>query len=190
MKKKRALISVTEKAGLGELVKTLMAAGYEVISTGNTANALKELNFEVMYVADVTGFPEILDGRVKTLHPRIFAGLLADLDKPSHREQMAEHGIEAISMVVVNLYDFAGNPGIEQIDVGGPSMIRAAAKNHAHVSVVINPHNYHLIIREIEVMGELSPKTRKRLAAEAFEYTSTYDRVIADWMWDQLLADS
>lgn len=184
MNRKRALISVTDKTDLVELARTLAYAGYEIVSTGGTAEAIRNAGLAVTDVASVTGFPEMLDGRVKTLHPLILGGILAVPEEKGHQDDMAEHGIKPFDLVVVNLYDFAGKPGIEQIDVGGPTMIRAAAKNHAYVGVVTDPNDYGVVIREIEVEGELSPGTSQRFAAKAFAHTANYDLMIAKWMSD------
>jgi phosphoribosylaminoimidazolecarboxamide formyltransferase / IMP cyclohydrolase len=190
MKKiKRALLSVTDKSGLAELGQALAAHGVELISTGGTARLLRESGLEVRDVAEVTGFPEMLDGRVKTLHPRIFGGLLARRSDPGHMAAIAEHSIEPIDMVVVNLYAFektAASPDasfddkIENIDIGGPSLIRAAAKNFRDVAVLASADEYEAVIDELAAAGGgLSEKTLWRLAQRAFEVTAQYDRAIA-----------
>ena len=185
---KRALISVSDKTGVTDLGRALARLGWELISTGGTARALKEAGLEVIPVSAVTGFPEILDGRVKTLHPKIHGGILARLDREEHRRQLAEQGIAPVNLVVVNLYPFAqtvSRPGVtleeavENIDIGGPAMVRAAAKNFAHTAVVVNPERYAAVVAELQEKGDLSPETRCRLAAEAFAHTAHYDALIA-----------
>jgi phosphoribosylaminoimidazolecarboxamide formyltransferase/IMP cyclohydrolase len=187
----RALISVSDKDRILDFARTLSALGIEIISTGGTASLLRENGINVREVAEITGFPEIMDGRVKTLHPKIHGGILALRDKPSHREQMQELGIGPIDMVVVNLYPFESTVArkahfaeiLEQIDIGGPTMIRAAAKNYAHVAVVVNPSDYETVAQELKNMhGELSEATRFRLAREAFHHTSRYDGVISNYL--------
>lgn len=186
--RKRALISVSDKTGIVELARGLERLGWEIISTGGTARTLREAGIAVTGIEQVTGYPEILDGRVKTLNPRIHGGILARLDQEEHRRQMDEQGIEPIELVVVNLYPFAetvARPGvtlqeaIENIDIGGPAMIRAAAKNHAHVAVVVSPDHYTQVITEIEQKGCVSAEIRFLLAAEAFTHTGYYDSLIA-----------
>ena len=132
-------------------------------------------------VAELTGVPAILDHRVVTLHPKIHGGLLADPTKPEHRADMAQYGIEPISLVVVNLYPFTSNPSIELIDIGGPAMVRASAKNHAHVAVVVDPDDYPVVLAEIEQHGDVTPETRRRLARDAFAHTAAYDAAIVSW---------
>jgi len=185
----RALISVSDKTGLAELSQALHSMGVQLISTGGTANFLRERKIPVIDVSEHTGFPEILDGRVKTLHPKIHGGLLGMRDKPSHRAQMKEQDIQPIDMVVVNLYPFretAAKEGatypevIEQIDIGGPSMIRSAAKNHASVAVVTDPRDYGWIVEEMKThAGALGDATRFTLAQKAFAATASYDSAIA-----------
>ncbi len=188
LKIKRALLSVTDKSGLVELGQSLAAHGVELISTGGTARLLRDAGLTVRDVAEVTGFPEMLDGRVKTLHPRIFGGVLAKRSNSAHMTAIAEHSIEPIDMVVVNLYAFektAASPDasfddkIENIDIGGPSLIRAAAKNFRDVAVVASPDEYEPLIDELAAGGGLSEKTLWRLAQRAFEVTAQYDRAIA-----------
>jgi phosphoribosylaminoimidazolecarboxamide formyltransferase / IMP cyclohydrolase len=191
VKVKRALISVFDKSGLEAFAKGLTDMGVQIISTGGTAKMLKEAGLPVTLVEDVTGFPEMLDGRVKTMHPRLMAGILARRDVPEHMSTIAEHGIEPIDMVVCSLYPFeevAGRRGvddavvIENIDIGGPSMIRAAAKNHAAVAVVTSNGDYQGILDEMrESDGELTAVTLRELAAKAFHRTAHYDGVIAGW---------
>lgn len=192
IKIRRALISVSDKTGLLEFAKVLSAAGVEIISTGGTAKALAAANIPVKSVSSLTKFPEMLDGRVKTLHPRIHAGILANRKKPTHLKQLREKGIKEIDMVVVNLYPFkqtVAKPGvrlpeaIENIDIGGPTMIRAAAKNFDAVAVVVNPSRYPEILSEMTAKhGALSEATRFALAKEAFAHTADYDTAIANYL--------
>jgi phosphoribosylaminoimidazolecarboxamide formyltransferase/IMP cyclohydrolase len=191
----RALLSVSDKTGLVEFARELRGLGVELLSTGGTAAALRAAGIEVRDVADVTGFPEMLDGRVKTLHPRIHGGLLAVRDDEAHMSALGKHGIEPIDMLVVNLYPFertvarAGvtlEEAIEQIDIGGPAMVRSAAKNWNGVAVVTEPALYESILREMrEHDGSLSRRTRARLALAAFTRTSSYDTMIADYLRTQ-----
>jgi phosphoribosylaminoimidazolecarboxamide formyltransferase/IMP cyclohydrolase len=185
---RRALLSVSDKTGLVPFAAGLVRLGFELISTGGTAGALREAGLPVTDVAAVTGFPEMLDGRVKTLHPRIHAGLLADRRKEAHRRALAATWIAPFDVVVVNLYPFAAaasRPGIaydelvEEIDIGGPSMVRAAAKNHANVGIVTSPHRYADVLAALEGEGRLSDGLRAALAAEAFAHTAAYDARIA-----------
>ena len=188
----RALLSVSDKTGLDDFARGLSALGVELISTGGTARALSAAGLTVTGVSGVTKFPEMLDGRVKTLHPAIHGGLLADRSKPEHMETIARHGIAPIEMVVVNLYPFAqtiAKPGvsradaIENIDIGGPAMLRSAAKNHASVAVVVSPDDYMPVLRELqENDGALSRRTLARLAAAAFAHTAAYDARIAAYL--------
>ena len=181
----RALISVSDKTGLVEFATALHRLGVEILSTGGTAAALKAAGIPVVSVSDFTGSPEILDGRVKTLHPKIHGGLLGRRDDAGHREQMAANGIRPIDLVVVNLYPFAATvakPGctleeaIENIDIGGPSMIRSAAKNHHDVAVLVDPADYGPVLEEMRAGGAmLSLATRQRLARRAFQITARYD---------------
>jgi phosphoribosylaminoimidazolecarboxamide formyltransferase/IMP cyclohydrolase len=190
IKVQRALLSVSDKTGLAELGRALAAAGVELVSTGGTAKALRGAGLEVRDVADLTGFPEMMDGRVKTLHPNVHGGLLAVRDDPEHRAAMTAHGIAAIDLVVVNLYPFAETVArgagrdetIENIDIGGPSMIRSAAKNHAYVACLTDPADYAALVREIDGNdGTTSLALRKSLAAKAFAATAAYDSAIAQW---------
>lgn len=192
--KRRALISVSDKTGIVAFAHELVELGFELISTGGTYKALDEANIPVKYVSEITGFPEVLDGRVKTLHPLIHGGILAR-DCVEHREQMEQNGISFIDLVVVNLYPFRetiAKPGvsfeeaIENIDVGGPTMVRAAAKNHDRVSVVVNPEAYGKVLSALREEGIVSAGMRRRLAAEAFAHTAEYDRLIAGYLEDQL----
>jgi len=178
----RALLSVWDKTGLIELATGLAAHGVELVASGGTAAALSEAHIAHLEVADVTGFPEMLDGRVKTLHPRLHAGILADRSKPEHLAALKEHDITPIDLVVSNLYPFDSNPSIELIDIGGPSMVRAAAKNHEHVGVLTNPSQYDAVLEEIVATGTLSDATRHALARAAFAHTAGYDAQIVAWL--------
>lgn len=190
----RALLSVSDKTGLEEFARGLTALGIELLSTGGTAKALSEAGLPVTNVSDVTQFPEMLDGRVKTLHPNVHGGILADRSKPEHMATIAEHGIAPIDLVIVNLYPFAqtvAKPGvtreeaIENIDIGGPSMVRSAAKNHAAVAVVVDPADYGSVLEEMQNGdGGVSQATRDRLAAKAFAQTAAYDTAIAVYLAD------
>lgn len=185
---RRALVSVYDKTGLEELARGLHEAGVELVSTGSTAARIAGAGVPVTKVEELTGFPECLDGRVKTLHPRVHAGILADLRLDSHREQLAELGVEPFDLVVVNLYPFretvasgaAPDECVEQIDIGGPSMVRAAAKNHPSVAVVTSPARYADVLAAA-AGGGFDLATRKRLAAEAFHHTAAYDVAVASW---------
>ena len=178
----RALLSVWDKTGLIDFARGLDGLGVELIASGGTAAALADAGIAHLDVADVTGFPEMLGGRVKTLHPKIHAGILADRSKPEHLESLEEHDITAIDLVVVNLYPFASQPSIELIDVGGPTMVRAAAKNHEHVGVVTSPSQYRGVLEELAASGSLSDATRHHLARGAFAHTAAYDAQIVQWM--------
>ena len=186
---RRALVSVYDKSGLAELARGLHAAGVEVVSTGSTATTIADAGVPVTRVEDLTGFPECLDGRVKTLHPRVHAGLLADTRNPDHVRQLADLEVEPFELVVVNLYPFADTVAsgagpdecVEQIDIGGPSMVRAAAKNHASVAVVTDPRAYDAVLDAVRE-GGFTLEARRRLAAEAFVHTATYDVHVASWM--------
>ena len=168
----RALLSVYDKTGLVEFAKGLEALGVELVASGGTAAALAEAGVAHVDVAEVTGFPEMLDGRVKTLHPRIHAGILADRSKPEHLAALGAHEITPIDIVVSNLYPFSSNPSIELIDIGGPSMVRAAAKNHEYVAVVTSPEQYGDVLRELGQHGVLAASTRHALARAAFAHLS------------------
>jgi phosphoribosylaminoimidazolecarboxamide formyltransferase / IMP cyclohydrolase len=186
---RRALVSVYDKSGWDELGTALSAAGIEVVSTGSTAARLRDAGVDVVPVEELTGFPECLDGRVKTLHPKVHAGILADLRLESHQKQLAELGVEPFDLVVVNLYPFVqtvfsgATPDecVEQIDIGGPSMVRAAAKNHPSVAVVVDPSAYPDVIAAIKG-GGFTLEERKALAAKAFQHTASYDIAVASWM--------
>ncbi len=188
---RRALLSVSDKTGVVDFARGLTDLGVELVSTGGTATALRDAGLEVRAIDDLTGFPEIMDGRVKTLNPRLYAGLLALRDNPEHLAQASEHDIEFVDLVCVNLYPFertvaragvADADAIENIDIGGPTMIRAAAKNHGFAAVVTSPESYDAVLEELNTAGgTLSPETRESLAAEAFSYTARYDTAIARW---------
>jgi phosphoribosylaminoimidazolecarboxamide formyltransferase/IMP cyclohydrolase len=181
---RRALLSVSDKTGIVELGRALAGHGVELVSTGGTAKALREAGLAVRDISDLTGFPEMMDGRVKTLHPKVHGGLLAVRDDPAHAASMEEHQIGAIDLVVVNLYPFEATVAkgaerdevIENIDIGGPSMVRSAAKNHAYVAIVTDPADYALVADASTTMED-----RKRLAAKAFAATAAYDSMIASW---------
>ena len=177
----RALLSVWDKTGLVELARGLSDLGWDLISSGNTSRALADAGIAHTPVEVVTGSPEMLGGRVKTLHPRIHGGILADRSNPGHTADLEAQGIEPIDLVVCNLYPFADDPSIEMIDVGGPTMVRAAAKNHAHVGVVVDPATYPAVLEELRANTELSDKTRARLARAAFAHTAAYDAAIVSW---------
>ncbi len=176
-----ALLSVFDKSGIAELAAELHALGWTIVSSGGTAKAVAAAGVPVTDVADLTGVPAILDHRVVTLHPKVHGGLLADPTKPEHQADLAEYGIEPIALVVVNLYPFAEQPGIELIDIGGPAMVRAAAKNHAHVAVVVDPADYPAVLGDIREHGEITLATRRRLARDAFAHTAAYDAAIVTW---------
>src|SRR5918995_724481 len=185
---RRAILSVSDKTGLVPFGKALAARGFELVSTGGTAKALADAGLPVINVSDVTGFPEMMDGRVKTLHPKIHGGILARRSHPEDLELAEEHGISLVDLVVVNLYPFvetAAKPGIkfddliEQIDIGGPSLVRAAAKNFRDVMIVVSPKDYDAVIAELDREGGPTPAFRFELARRAFEHTGQYDTAIA-----------
>ena len=195
--KKRALISVSDKTGVVDFAKNLETLGYEILSTGGTYAALKDAGVSVISVSEVTKFPEMLDGRVKTLHPAIHGGLLARRDDSLHMEQLQEQHILPIDLVAVNLYPFqetiqkpniTQEAAIEQIDIGGPCMLRAAAKNHASVTVVVDPADYDMVLEALE-KGEISLAKRKMLAAKVFRHTAAYDAVIADFFTEEMFPE-
>lgn len=179
----RALLSVYDKTGVEELARALAALGFDLVASGGTSGALTAAGIDHVTVESVTGAPEILGGRVKTLHPAIHGGILADLDKPAHLADLEAQGITPFELVVCNLYPFRANPSIELIDVGGPTMVRAAAKNHAHVGVLVDPADYGPVLDELRESEDhkLSDGTRRRLARKAFAHTAAYDAAITTW---------
>ncbi|NUT93116.1 MAG: bifunctional phosphoribosylaminoimidazolecarboxamide formyltransferase/IMP cyclohydrolase, partial [Saccharothrix sp.] len=193
---RRALIGVSDKSGLLELATGLHAAGVEIVSTGGTAKTLADAGVPVTPVESVTGFPEVLDGRVKTLHPRVHAGLLADTRKPEHVDKLRELDIAPFDLLVVNLYPFTQTVAsgaspeecVEQIDIGGPAMVRAAAKNHASVAVVVDPSRYEWVLSQV-AEGGFTLADRQGLAAAAFRHTASYDVAVASWMGNVLSPD-
>ncbi len=187
----RALISVSDKAGIVEFAQELSKLGVKIISTGGTATRLRDNGVDVIGISDVTGFPECLDGRVKTLHPAVHGGILAMRDKPEHMKQLADLKIETIDIVAINLYPFKETilkpsvtleDAIENIDIGGPTMLRSAAKNHKDVAVVCDPKDYGQVIRELSENGEISYATKYRLALKVFQHTAAYDAMISDYL--------
>jgi phosphoribosylaminoimidazolecarboxamide formyltransferase / IMP cyclohydrolase len=196
----RALLSLSDKTGIVEFARGLNAFGIELLSTGGTATLLREAGLPVREVADFTGFPEMLDGRVKTLHPKVHGGLLGRRDLPAHVAQMAEHGIEPIDLVVVNLYPFEATvakegctleDAIENIDIGGPTMLRSAAKNNRHVTVLVDPRDYPLVLAEMqESGGAVSSETNFRLATKVYQHTAAYDGAISNWLGRRIDAAS
>jgi phosphoribosylaminoimidazolecarboxamide formyltransferase/IMP cyclohydrolase len=191
-KVRRALISVSDKSGVVELARVVADLNVEILSTGGTARSLRENGIEIVDVSDYTGFPEMLDGRVKTLHPKIHGGILGQRENPQHVRTMGKHGINPIDMVVVNLYPFEATvakpdctleEAIENIDIGGPAMIRSAAKNYRDVAVVVDPADYDDLIRELrENDGEISARMRFRLAKKVFSMTAKYDTAISNYL--------
>ena len=185
----RALLSVSDKTGLVAFAEKLAARGIELVSTGGTRKALADAGLKVLDVSDLTGFPEMMDGRVKTLHPGVHGGILAIRDNAEHQAAMAAHAIQPIDLVVVNLYPFEATVArggdyddcVENIDIGGPAMIRAAAKNHADVAVVVDPAGYELVLADLDALGGTSFKTRRKLAQLAYARTATYDAAITRW---------
>jgi phosphoribosylaminoimidazolecarboxamide formyltransferase/IMP cyclohydrolase len=195
MKGKKALISVSDKTGVVIFAQELVSMGWDIISTGGTAKALRENGIKVQDVSELTGFPEILEGRLKTLHPLVHGGILGRRDQGIHLQQMQEHGIEGIDLVAVNLYPFAEvtaregttlEEAIENIDIGGPTMIRAAAKNYRDVIVIVEPAGYSQVIEELRQKAELSLSRRYELAVEAFLHTAYYDSIISNYLWKNL----
>ena len=190
----RALISLTDKSGIEEFARALSERGVELLSTGGTAARLRAAGLPVKDVSQFTGFPEMLDGRVKTLHPKVHGGILNQRNNPEHQEQCAAHGLQPIDLVVVNLYAFAktvAEPGcrlaeaIENIDIGGPTLLRAAAKNFQDVTVVVDPEDYPLVLAEISAHGNTLPATRFRLMQKVFALTAAYDTAISEWLGQQ-----
>ena len=189
-KARRALISVTDKTDLVDFAKGLADLGIELISTGGTAKMLREAGLDVVEVSDYTGFPELLDGRVKTLHPKVHGGILFRRENPEHVRQCEEHGIKPIDLVIVNLYNFAKSAAdpsndltaiVEEIDIGGPAMIRAAAKNLRYVTVVVDPEDYPTILAELKERGNTKLVTRFAMARKVFSHIVAYDATISRW---------
>ena len=188
----RVIISVTDKSGIVEFANSLSGLGVQILSTGGTARALREGGISVTDISDYTGFPEMMDGRVKTLHPKVHGGLLGLRDNPEHVEMMKAHGIKTIDMVVVNLYQFEKTvakegvtleEAIENIDIGGPSMLRSSAKNFRYVTVVVDPADYEVVLQEMKKTGgETTLKTRFRLARKVFQLTHQYDGAISGYL--------
>jgi phosphoribosylaminoimidazolecarboxamide formyltransferase / IMP cyclohydrolase len=181
----RALLSVFDKTGIVDFASALRDLGWDIVSSGGTAQHLSDAGVAVTDVADITGLPPILDHRVVTLHPRIHGGLLADLDKPQHLDEMGEYGIEPFALVVVNLYPFSSNPSVDLIDIGGPAMVRAAAKNHAHVGVIVDTADYDIVLDMLR-NDDFNVEARKQLAHKAFRITSAYDAAVASWLGDDV----
>ncbi len=186
----RALISVTDKTGIVDFAKELQALGIEIVSTGGTARVLKEGGVKVVEISELTGFPEILEGRVKTLHPKVHGGILFKRDDPEHVKTLKELGIKPIDLVVVNLYAFEKvvkkegdlDEAIENIDIGGPTLLRASAKNFKFVTVVVDPSDYSLVLKEIKEKGDTTLETRFYLAKKVFKLTSNYDKMISEYL--------
>jgi phosphoribosylaminoimidazolecarboxamide formyltransferase/IMP cyclohydrolase len=193
---RRALVAVSDKTHLVELARALADAGVEIVSTGGTSKAIADAGIPVTQIGELTGFPEHLDGRVRTLHPKVHSGLLADLRLESHEAELAQFGIEPFELLVVNLYPFAETVAsgaapdavIEQIDIGGPAMVRAAAKNHANVAVVTSPARYDAIVAALAAGGTTLAE-RRELARDAFRHTATYDIGVASWMGSVVAPD-
>ena len=182
---RRALLSAYDKTGMVELGRALVDLGWELVSSGGTARVLADAGLPVMATEEVTGFPEMLGHRVVTLHPAIHGGILADRTDPSHVEDMATYGVTAIDLVAVNLYPFSSEPSIELIDIGGPAMVRGAAKNHSQVTVLVDPADYEVVLERAARAAARSPRdTRRRLARDAFAHTAAYDAAIVAWFDD------
>ncbi|MCI5133040.1 MAG: IMP cyclohydrolase [Candidatus Electrothrix sp. EH2] len=190
-KAERALISLTDKSGIEDFAKALTDMGIEILSTGGTARKMRDNGIAVTDVSEFTGFPEMLDGRVKTLHPLVHGGILNQRANADHQQQCAEHGIKPIDIVAVNLYTFGKTvadqncslaDAIENIDIGGPTLLRASAKNFHDVTVIVDPADYDQVLQEIRETGNTALKTRFRLAVKVFQLTSAYDTAIADWL--------
>ncbi len=194
MKKvERALISLTDKSGIDDFAKALADMGVEILSTGGTAKKIRDCGVAVTDVSEFTGFPEMLDGRVKTLHPLVHGGILNQRENQDHQQQCAQHGIKPIDIVAVNLYAFEKTvaqsdctlaDAIENIDIGGPTLLRASAKNFQDVTVIVDPADYEQVLSEIRATGNTTLKTRFRLAVKVFQLTSSYDTTIASWLAD------
>jgi phosphoribosylaminoimidazolecarboxamide formyltransferase/IMP cyclohydrolase len=187
----RALISLTDKSGIEDFAKALTEMGIEILSTGGTAKKMRDNGIPVTDVSEFTGFPEMLDGRVKTLHPLVHGGILNQRENADHQQQCTEHGIKPIDIVAVNLYAFEKTvtdpkctlgDAIENIDIGGPTLLRASAKNFQDVTVIVDPADYDQVLAEIRETGNTTLKTRFKLAVKVFQLTSAYDTAIADWL--------
>jgi phosphoribosylaminoimidazolecarboxamide formyltransferase/IMP cyclohydrolase len=190
-KAERALISLTDKSGIEDFAEALIEMGIEILSTGGTARKMRDNGIAVTDVSEFTGFPEMLDGRVKTLHPLVHGGILNQRENADHQRQCTEHGIKPIDIVAVNLYAFektVADPNcslgdaVENIDIGGPTLLRASAKNFQDVTVIVDPADYDQVLAEIRATGNTTLKTRFRLAVKVFQLTSAYDTAIADWL--------
>ena len=190
-KAERALISLTDKSGIEDFARALTEMGIEILSTGGTAKKMRDNGIAVKDVSEFTGFPEMLDGRVKTLHPLVHGGILNQRENTDHQQQCAEHGIKPIDIVAVNLYAFEKTvvdpncslgDAIENIDIGGPTLLRASAKNFQDVTVIVDPADYDQVLAEIRETGNTTLKTRFKLAVKVFQLTSAYDTTIADWL--------
>ncbi|PHR23943.1 MAG: IMP cyclohydrolase [Desulfotalea sp.] len=190
-KVERALISLTDKSGIEGFAKELASLGIDLLSTGGTAKKLRDAGLDVMEVSDFTGFPEMLDGRVKTLHPKVHGGILNQRDNPEHQRQCADHGLKNIDIIAVNLYAFTKTvedpncsliDAIENIDIGGPTMLRAAAKNFRDVTVIVDPTDYPKVIEEIKATGNTTLKTRFYLMKKVYALTAAYDTAISAWL--------
>jgi phosphoribosylaminoimidazolecarboxamide formyltransferase/IMP cyclohydrolase len=190
MTAKRALLSAYDKTGIVELAQGLVDLGWQLVSSGGTAKAIAAAGLPVDDVADVTGSPIMLGHRVVTLHPKVHGGILANLDDAEHRADLDQHGIEPFGLVAVNLYPFTSEPGIELIDIGGPTMVRGAAKNHAHVGVLVDPADYPIVLDELRTHGALTAATRRSLARKAFAHTAAYDAAIVTWFDETERADA
>ncbi|MFO7760818.1 MAG: IMP cyclohydrolase [Desulfobia sp.] len=195
-KVERALISLTDKSGIEDFAGKLASLGIEILSTGGTAKKMREHGITVKDVSDFTGFPEILDGRVKTLHPKIHGGILARKTDSDHLAQMKEHGLEPVDLVAVNLYAFEKTvadssctleSAIENIDIGGPTLLRASAKNYQDVTVIVDPADYPAVISELKEQGNTTLETRFRLAVKVFQLTASYDTAIYNWLARQTI---
>jgi len=196
MKVKRALISVSDKTGITDFAQSLAELGIEIISTGGTAKSIRDAGIPVTTIDEVTGFPEILNGRVKTLHPKVHGALLAVRDNEDHLRQLKENGIDFIDLVVVNLYPFEKTvakenvtieEAIENIDIGGPTMLRSAAKNNRYIGAVIDPADYSRVLDELRAYGELTEKTRRYLATKVFQHTANYDAAIVRFLSERFV---
>ena len=182
---RRAFLSVYDKSGIVDFARALVDLGWELVSSGGTARTIADAGIAVIDVAELTGYPAILGHRVVTLHPKVHGGILADPTDPEHQADLERHNIVPISLVVSNLYPFAAKPGIEMIDIGGPTLVRAAAKNNAHVGIIVDPADYLTVADELREIGWLSDATRRTLARKAFSHTATYDAAIVTWLDDE-----